>query len=198
MYSNEKEIIAGCLKKKRSAQKALYDKYHPMLLGICLRYAKTKVEAEDVLLMGLTRIFKKIDTYNGEGSFEGWMKKIMVNESIDNYRKNLKTYFHKDFENLTSDDIGYDYIPDNFSVNDILSSIQKLPDGYRIVFNMFAIEGYSHKEIAKKLDISESTSKTQLLKARKKLRQKLLLLNSCKENQAVADKGIRNKLRRIL
>ena len=198
MYLKEKEIISGCLQKKRSAQKALYNRYHPMLMGICLRYGKSKTEAEDVLLMGMTRIFKKMNTYTGNGSFEGWMKKIIVNIAIDNYRKNFKYYFHEDIESVTVGEIGYDYIPDNFSVNDIIKTIQQLPAGYRIVFNMFAIEGYSHKEIADKLDISESTSKTQLLKARKKLRQILVNLESNEIKQSGFKNGIRFELGKIL
>lgn len=198
MDSKEKEIISGCLKKKRGAQKALYDRYHPVLMGICLRYAKSQPEAEDVLLMGFTKIFKNLSSYSGEGSFEGWMKKIMVNVAIDNYRKNLKHYFLVDYENVTPDAIGYDYIPDNISLQEIIKTIQELPDGYRIVFNLFAIDGYSHKEIAEKLSISESTSKTQLLKARKKLKKKLVLLNSEKVIQPKAEKGLKIELGRIL
>ena len=174
MRLSESEIIAGCLQKKRKAQRALYDQYHPVLLGICLRYAKSRAEAEDVLLMALTRIYKKIDTYNGDGSFEGWMKRVVVNIAIDNYRKNFKHYFHDDLEDIPQGNLGFHIIPDSFSVKDILKTVQELPDGYRVVFNLFAIEGYSHKEIAKQLGITESTSKTQLLKARKKLQQKLI------------------------
>ncbi|NOX87089.1 MAG: sigma-70 family RNA polymerase sigma factor [Chlorobi bacterium] len=188
MYPNEADIIDGCRRGKHRAQKALYDRYHPVLMGICLRFAKSNAEAEDILLMGLTRIYDKISDYNGSGSFEGWMKRIMINVAIDNYRKNLKHYFHEDFNDLSADATGVDYIPDNFSVGDIIRTIQELPDGYRIVFNLYAIEGYSHKEIAEKLNISESTSKTQLMKARKKLRQKLLLLDSVPEVQPFTEK----------
>lgn len=188
MYSNETDIINGCRQKKHRAQMALFDQYHPMLMGICVRYAKSNAEAEDILLMGLTRIFENIANYSGKGSFEGWMRKIMINVAIDNYRKNLKHYFHEDFADLTTEEIGFDYIPDSFSVSDIIRTIQELPDGYRIVFNLYAIEGYSHKEIAKRLNISESTSKTQLLKARRKLRRKLLLLEEITEVQTLIEK----------
>jgi RNA polymerase sigma-70 factor (ECF subfamily) len=174
MHLSESEIIAGCLRKKRKAQKALYDQYHPVLLGICLRYAKSRAEAEDVLLMAFTRIYKKIDTYTGDGSFEGWMKRIVINIAIDNYRKNAKHYFHDELEDVPQSELGFDFIPDSFALRDILKTIQELPDGYRMVFNLYAIEGYPHKEIAEKLGISESTSKTQLLKARKRLQQKLV------------------------
>ena len=169
MYSTEKEIIEGCLKRKRRAQKVLFEKYHASLMGICMRYSKSKSEAEDVLLMGFTRILKKIKTYSGKGSFEGWMKRIVVNIAIDNYRHNNKYYFHESIEETHVDLEFADYIPDNLAVEEILKTIQNLPNGYRIVFNLFAIEGYSHKEIAEKLGITESTSKTQFLKARKKL-----------------------------
>ena len=169
MYSTEKEIIEGCLKRKRRAQKVLFEKYHASLMGICMRYSKSKSEAEDVLLMGFTRILKKIKTYSGKGSFEGWMKRIVVNIAIDNYRHNNKYYFHESIEETHVDLEFANYIPDNLAVEEILKTIQNLPNGYRIVFNLFAIEGYSHKEIAEKLGITESTSKTQFLKARKKL-----------------------------
>ncbi len=190
MYSNEAEIISGCRQKKRRAQKALYDLYHPVLMGICLRYAKSNTEAEDILIMGLAKILDKISDYSGRGSFEGWMRRIMINVAIHNYRQNLKHYFTENFDDLTALDIGFDYIHDNFSVNEIIRTIQELPDGYRIVFNLYAIEGYSHKEIAKKLSISESTSKTQLLKARRKLKQKLLLTE--KDSEIKIQPGKRN------
>jgi len=169
MYTTEDEIINGCLKRKRKAQKALFEKYHASLMGICMRYSKSKSEAEDILLMGFTRIFKKINTYSGKGSFEGWMKKIVVHIAIDNFRKNNKHYFHQSIEDSLIDPEYADYIPDNLTLSEILNTIQNLPNGYRMVFNLFAIEGYSHKEIAQMLEITESTSKTQYLKARKKL-----------------------------
>lgn len=173
MYTTEKEIISGCLKRKRKAQKALFEKYHAPLMGICMRYSKSRAEAEDVLMMGFTRIFRKINLYSGKGSFEGWMKKIMVRMAIDNFRKNNKYYFHEQYEDLYKEIDHATYIPDNLSLNEILQTIQELPPGYRMVFNLFAIEGYSHKEIADMLGITESTSKTQLLKARKKLQVQL-------------------------
>ena len=177
MYSTEKEIIEGCLKRKRRAQKVLFEKYHASLMGICMRYSKSKSEAEDVLLMGFTRILKKINTYSGKGSFEGWMKRIVVNIAIDNYRHNSKHYFHESIEESFSHLEYAEYIPDNLTLEEILKTIQSLPNGYRVVFNLFAIEGYSHKEIAEMLGITESTSKTQFLKARKKLQLLLARLN---------------------
>ena len=153
-------------------------------MGICMRYAKSKAEAEDVLLMGFTRIYKKIKQFSGQGSFEGWMRRIMVNVAIDNFRKNQKYYYHEDIEETYATSMPTDEIPDTFSTEEILRTIQQLPTGYRIVFNLFAIEGYSHKEIAEILGVSESTSKTQLLKARKKLRSQLSWLQQPQTNSA--------------
>lgn len=183
MHLSEKEIIRGCLRRKRKAQKALFDQYHSTMMGICMRYAKSQAEAEDVLLMGFTRIYKKIKQFSGQGSFEGWMKRIMVNVAIDNFRKNQKYYYHDDIEETHATSVPTDEIPDTFSVGDIMNTIQQLPPGYRMVFNLFAIEGYSHKEIAGMLGISESTSKTQLLKARKKLQAQLSYLHQPVSNR---------------
>ncbi len=143
------------------------------MMGICMRYAKSRSEAEDVLLMGFSRIYKKLKQFGGQGSLEAWMKRIMVNVAIDNFRKNLKHYYKEDIDNIHDGSIPTDEIPDVFSIEEILKTIQNLPPGYRVIFNLFAIEGFTHKEIAEMLDISESTSKTQLLKARKKLQLQL-------------------------
>jgi len=177
MNITEKELIRLCTKKNARAQKLLFTNYYSSLLGICVRYGKSKAEAEDVLQMGMIRIFKRISSYSGKGSFEGWMKRIIVNVAIDNYRKNSKYYYHHDIDELNGEPYLVSDIPDNLEVNDILNTIHQLPTGYRMVFNLFAIEGYSHKEIAIKLGISENTSKTQLLKARRSLRKKLMRLN---------------------
>ncbi len=180
MQLSDEEIIKGCLRRKRKAQKALFDKYYPVMMGICLRYAKSRAEAEDILLMGFSRIYKKMKQFGGKGSFEGWMKRITVNVAIDNFRKNLKYYFSKDIDKLHDDLLPSNAIPDIFSVAEILQTVQELPAGYRLVFNLFAIEGYGHKEIAEMLGIYESTSKTQLLKARKKLQAQLSYLRQPK------------------
>lgn len=182
MHLSDQEIIRGCLRRKRKAQKALFEKYHPVMMGICMRYAKSRSEAEDVLLMGFSRIYRKIKQFEGQGSFEAWMKRIMVNLAIDNFRKNIKHYYNEDIDDIHDGSIPADEIPDIFSVEEILKTIQNLPVGYRIVFNLFAIEGYTHKEIAEILGISESTSKTQLLKARKKLQVQLSYLRQPNAN----------------
>ena len=152
-----------------------------------MRYAKSKAEAEDVLQMAMMKIFKNIDSYSGKGSFEGWMKRITVNMAVDNFRRNSKYYYHDPIDETNEDFLSGHHIPDDLEVKDVLKTIQQLPDGYRVVFNLYAIEGYSHKEIAEKLGISESTSKTQLLKARKKLRNMLIKLNSIPGQEIQAD-----------
>ena len=177
MNITENELIRLCKRKNALAQKLLYNTYHSGLLGICLRYGKSRDEAEDILQLGMISIFKNINSYSGKGSFEGWMKRIMVNVAIDNFRKNNKFYYHQDIDEVNGKPYFASEMPDNLEVKDILGTIQQLPLGYRMVFNLYAIEGYSHKEIAEKLGVSENTSKTQLLKARKSLRKKLLILD---------------------
>jgi len=173
----EKELVRRCQQKSAKAQKLLYKKYHRGLLGICMRYGKSKAEAEDVLQMAMLKIYKSIDGYSGEGSFEGWMKRIVVNVAIDNFRKNSKYYYHDDIDEAYESTLNSGIIPDDLEVKDILGTIQQLAPGYRMVFVLYAIEGYSHKEIAEKLGITESTSKTQLRKARLKLQQMLHSIN---------------------
>jgi RNA polymerase sigma-70 factor (ECF subfamily) len=158
-------------------------------MGICLRYAKNKSEAEDILLMGFTRIFQKIDSYSASGSFEGWLRRIVINVAIDNFRKNKKNYYFETIEDTTFNSEYADYIPDSFAMEDILKTVQSLPNGYRIVFNLFAIEGYSHKEIAELLGFSESTSKTQYLKARKKLQTMLAKYHFQKPEEKTVSNG---------
>lgn len=173
MYNSEEEIIEGCIKNKRKAQKRLYEKYYRRMLGICLRYCSDTDEAEHVMLSGFMSIFSKINSFQRKGSFEGWMKRIMVNTAIDAFRKNKKYKYHLDVVDLENELQTEGNFPENISINEILSIVQQLPPGYRIVFNLFAIEGYEHKEIAEMLGVSVNTSKTQLFKARKML-QKIL------------------------
>lgn len=174
MPHSEEEIVEGCRKHKRKAQKRLYQLYYRQMLGIGLRYSHSQVEAEDIVQEGFYNIFAKIHMFNNQGPFEAWMRRIIVNTAIDHYRKN-KPHNNFDFlDNYDAVDTGSVDLPDNLTIDTILETVQQLPDGYRHVFNLFAIEGYSHKEIANLLEVSVNTSKTQLLKARRYL-QKLLL-----------------------
>jgi len=173
---DEREIIDGCLKNNRRSQKSLYQAYASKFLGICLRYAKDKQEAEDVLQEGFIKIFNRIGQYSGSGSFEGWMKRIIVNTAITNYRQNLKRYNQVQVENLPEDETEIRAEDFEYTYEELLKVVQSLPTGYRMVFNLFAIEGYQHKEIAELLDIDIATSKSQYSRARKLLQKKLLEL----------------------
>ena len=146
------------------------------MLGICMRYCKRREEAEDVLHEGFIKVFSNVSKFRGEGSFEGWIKRIMINTSLSYYHASLKHYFQEGIEEI--EDMTLSYEDDGVYSNapprsELLGLIQELPDGYRFVFNMYVFEDFSHKEIASMLGISVNTSKSQLAKARKRLQRKL-------------------------
>jgi len=173
IYRNsEADLIKGCLKRDRSAQKHLYDRFSPKMYSICCRYVKNHMEAEDVLITAFTKILDRIDQFKGEGSFEGWIRRVVVNEALTWLRKNRSMYVETELE-AAYHELDYNTLGDQLEAEDLINLIQELPAGYRIVFNLYAIDGYSHKEIAEQLNITESTSKSQLSRARVFL-QKLL------------------------
>ena len=170
-------ILEGCIAGKRSAQSLLYKKFAASMLGVCLRYSGNRDEAEDIVQEGFIKVFQSIKSFRREGSFEGWVKRIMINQALNHYRKNRRVPFHSDIEEIdeteildTEDNEPVDTIP----ADQLLAMIQKLPEGYRMVFNLYVFEDYSHKEIAERLEVSENTSKTQLLKARRLLRKRIM------------------------
>lgn len=167
------ELIEGCKRKNVQAQRGLYDRYAGKLYALCCRYIKEKMEAEDVLIMAFTKILDRIDQYKGEGSFEGWMKKIVVNESLTYLRRNKNMYLEMDIE-AADREPDFEKMENELHAEDLMKLIDALPSGYRIVFNLYAIDGYSHKEIAEQLGISENTSKSQLSRARVVLQKRLL------------------------
>lgn len=164
-------LILACKKQDSKAQKELYDTYAPVLFSICKRYLSRVDEAEDALMEGFYKIMTKLDQFTFSGSFEGWMKRIIVNECLMKIRK--KTNLHMVIDNTTQEIGDPVYIEDRLAYEEILSLFQYLPNGYRTVFNLYAVEGYKHREIAEMLDISINTSKSQYLLAKKKL-QKLI------------------------
>ncbi len=166
------EIYRGCRAGKARAQKALYDRCAAKMLGVCARYVSDREEAEHVMIGGFVKVFEKIDQFSGDGSFEGWIRRIMVNESLMYIRKHQAMSVEVEI-NEVEGDLDYDTLDQFLNVEDIIKLIQDLPVGYKTVFNLYAIEGYNHAEIAEKLDISENTSKSQLSRARKLLQQKL-------------------------
>jgi RNA polymerase sigma-70 factor (ECF subfamily) len=170
---DDSSLIEKCKAGDQRAQRELFDKYAPKMLGVCLRYAKNKEQAEDVLQEGFIKVFTKLEYYSSKGSLEGWIRRIMVNTSLDQIRKNLK--FQGD---QSVDDVGFKLEQNTFNSDhlfeeDLLKLINNMPPGYKVVFNMFAIEGYSHKEIAEELGVSENTSKSQYSRARAYLKTKL-------------------------
>lgn len=167
-------LIKECLSGNVRAQKALFDKFAPKMMGVCLRYCKTKEQAEDVLQEGFIKVFFKLEDFKLQGSFEGWIRRIMVNTSLDILRKDMKISHEVQLEEALSRTDLNDTILSAMSAAELVSLIQSMPDGYRIVFNMFAIEGYSHQEIAENLGVTESTSKSQYLRARAYLRERIV------------------------
>jgi RNA polymerase sigma-70 factor (ECF subfamily) len=166
---NEKELLHGCLKNDRKAQKKLYELYSPILFAIIRRYIRDDFASEDVLIESFIKIFGKLKQYKGKGSFEGWMKRIAMNESLMYLRKN--NVFHLTIE---SDNIVLPFeanIEDQLDFEILLKALDLMPIGYRTVFNLYVIEGYKHKEIAKELGISINTSKSQLRLAKERIRK---------------------------
>jgi RNA polymerase sigma factor (sigma-70 family) len=171
---SDQQIIDGCAKHERKAQQSLYDKYSRFLLGICLRYVGEKAEAEDILQDSFLKIFFNIKDFSGIGSFTGWLRKITVNTAITHYHKNLKFRYHVDIGEYVSVEAGVMSFEEDFYTSDELYRIlNELPAGYRMVFNLYAVEGYKHKEIAELLKIDTNTSKSQYSRAKAVIRDKL-------------------------
>jgi RNA polymerase sigma-70 factor (ECF subfamily) len=169
----ETELIQGCIRKDRQSQKALFKLFAPKMLSVCRRYARHHMEAEDILQDGFIKVFSNIESFKFNGSFEGWVRRIMVNTA-------LKLVSKSAFKKET---IGVEEYQDNhtdaeifakLSADDILNLVEQLPDGYRVVFNLYVIEGFSHRDIAEELQIEESTSRSQLVKARRILQKKII------------------------
>jgi len=172
------QVIDGCKRGKRQMQVKLYEQYAGLLLGICMRYTEDKSEAEDVLQEGFLKIFEHIKEYQGKGSFEGWMRKIMVNTAITHFHKHKKHYYHSELDDVHENELQVDITPDSeIAVQELQALLQEMPEGYKMVFNLFAVEGYKHKEIAEQLNIDENTSKSQYLRAKNWLIKRMKNLN---------------------
>lgn len=173
----DRKLFDLCLEGDRAAQEKLFKVYSPIMLGICMRYTKDRDEAEDVMQEAFIKIFTSLTGFRGEGSFEGWMKRIVVNTALNNYYKSKKTQTDKNFDDIRETEIVQDdeeIVELRFKQAEMLEAIQMLPSGYKQVFNLYVFEKYKHREIADMLNISVNTSKSQLSKARNYL-QKLLL-----------------------
>jgi RNA polymerase sigma factor (sigma-70 family) len=168
----EEEMIKGCIRSDRVAQKRLYDTFSPKMYPLCCRYVKDPLDAEDVLVTAFTHILERINQYRGEGSLDGWIKRAVINESLSFLRKKKRMMVLAEIEDAERELNGQAF-HDPLVEEDLLKMVGELPAGYRVVFNLYAIDGYTHKEIAEQLHISENTSKSQLSRARTYL-QKLL------------------------
>ncbi|MFD1256530.1 RNA polymerase sigma factor [Mucilaginibacter terrae] len=181
-YSTE-DLIVKCRAADRKAQELLYKQFASKMLAVCMRYATDKMEAEDMLQNGFIRVFQKINDYRGDGSFEGWMRRIIVHTSIEYYRKHHKI-IHVDIEESGYEQSVNGAAACSLEAKDLLAIIQQLPAGYRMVFNLYAVEGYSHREIAEMAGITEGASKSQLSRARTLLKQKIEQLEGKKYEYA--------------
>ena len=176
LYHNNTELIQRAAKNNREAQHVLFEMHAPKMLSVCRYYVKDVHKAEEVMLNGFFKAFVNLERFKNEGSFEGWLRKIMVRESISFLRQQKPIEFSIEEVEPSSD--YSNAMETNLEVNDIQQLIDELPEGYKMVFIMYAIEGYKHHEIAELLNISEGTSKSQLFKARQMLQQKIKELNT--------------------
>ncbi len=169
-------IIDGCKAGRQKEFKELYDLYASPMLAVCFRYSKNMDDAKDILQEGFIKVFRKIKDFKGTGSFEGWLRRLMVNTALNHYKANLKYSFHVEYDDGKHDTIDAKNSTENIFVEktvsheEILKLVQELPGGYRMVFNMYVLDGLTHKEIAEDLGISDNTSKSQLMKARRMLK----------------------------
>ncbi len=170
-YKNETQLIKKAANQHREAQHQLYNQFAPKMLSVCRQYVRDIHFAEEVMLGGFLKVFLNLKNFKFEGSFEGWIRRIMVNESISFLRKEKQVFFTEEITNYNEE--SWNNINTELEVEQIQELIDSLPEGYRMVFVLYAVEGYKHSEIAKTLGVSESTSKSQLFKARKLLQQKV-------------------------
>lgn len=169
----EEMLIEACRRGERRAQQALYDRYSPAMFGVARRYLRRQEDAEDILVEAFYKVFANLDSYSGEGSFEGWIRRIVVNESLMHLRRNHALKQASDIDERVDVPLRSRAL-DNMEARDILDLLDQLPTGYRTIFNLYVLEGYKHREIAEMLDISINTSKSQLILAKKRIRQLLV------------------------
>ena len=173
LHQGEKQMIQLAVDQNRQAQQKIYNVYASKMLGVCRQYIKDLHQAEDVMITAFMKVFTNLKNFEHKGSFEGWIRRIMVNECISFIRANKKVSFLED-EYYKED--SFNNIESNFTVDEIQFLIDKLPDGYKMIFNLYAIEGYKHQEISQLLNINEGTSKSQLSHARKILQNEIIKL----------------------
>lgn len=183
---SETEIVEGCLAGKKYYQDLLYHKYASKMFGVCFRYSQDKYKAEDILQESFIKVFQSLDRFRKEGSLEGWIRRIVVNTSLEEHRKNVHMYPVSDFEEAVLE-YSEEEVLSGIAADELMSMLDQLSPGYRTIFNLYAIEGYSHKEIAEMLGISEGTSKSQLARARMLLKE-MIVLRMAEGNEQYAGK----------
>jgi RNA polymerase sigma-70 factor (ECF subfamily) len=175
LHLEEQEIIRLAIENNRPAQQMIYTRFSPRMLGVCRQYIKDLQHAEDTMITAFMKVFTSLKNFENKGSFEGWIRRIMVNECISYIRVHKNISFLED-ENYKEN--SFNNIDSDYSVNDIQFLIDSLPDGYKMIFNLYAIEGYKHHEIGNMLGINEGTSKSQLSHARKMLQEQIIKLKN--------------------
>jgi RNA polymerase sigma factor (sigma-70 family) len=181
-----RELIDGCVRGEKRYQDRLYKRYSSLLFGICLRYTKNKMEAQDVLQDVFVKVYRHIGTFTEGHSFEGWLRRIAVNTSITAYRKNQKQGYLEDIDDVVMyKEEPLEFNDLEFTQEELYKSIQRLPSGYKTVFNLYVVEGYMHKEIADMLGIDVNTSKSQLSRAKTYLQRELLEISKVKQPKEI-------------
>ncbi|HTI07294.1 MAG TPA: sigma-70 family RNA polymerase sigma factor [Puia sp.] len=170
----EEAILQGCLKNEAAAQRELYNRYSPKMLAVCYRFAHNREDAEDMLQEGFIKVFSQMHTFLNKGAFEGWIRRIIVHTCINNLKKNKRFNESLDIVHAHGIQVREESVPSIVQAKQIVECIRILPIGYRTVLNLYAIEGYSHKEIADMLDIEESTSRSQYTRAKQMLEDILI------------------------
>jgi RNA polymerase sigma-70 factor (ECF subfamily) len=171
---SDEELIKGCLAGTWAFQQMLYKRFAAKMLTVCMRYTNSKEEAEDILQEGFVLVFEKMAQFKMKGSFEGWIRRIMVNKAIEHYRKSVHFYAMLDVEDVSNEVVSKEEILNNIDTKELLKMVQELPPMYKMVFNLYVFEGMTHKEISETLKIAEGTSKSNLSDARNLLKKKIL------------------------
>lgn len=176
-YQEEASMLDACLQNNRAAQNKLYSRFAPILMPVCRRYAKNSYDAEDILQEGFIKIFKFLSDYKNQGSFEGWMRRIIITTALNYYKKKKITHYEYELQHLPDKEVSELTVVSQLFMNDLMYMVRHLPRGYQNVFNLYDIEGYTHKEIGEMLSISANTSKSQLNRARNQLQNVYRLSN---------------------
>jgi RNA polymerase sigma factor (sigma-70 family) len=183
----EEAILSGCLQNDPVAQRELYTKYSPKMLSVCYRFAHNREDAEDMLQDGFIKVYSQIHTFQNKGAFEGWIRRIVVHTCINHLKKNKKFNESVDIIHATGVQIREDSVPSIVQAKQVVECIRLLPIGYRTVLNLYAIEGYSHKEISEMLDVEESTSRSQYTRAKQMLEDILIKKNIIQASKIRSD-----------